>query len=195
MATDQSHVFVCFKDDSASALSRFFRQSTGQPTAVSIGDEPQKEIRIEDGLENGCGVMGPFRTKKAMQVHQFLLGTISALPKKPPSPSYCPERDFVDICLKAFTSLKDIEVWARANGWSWQPEPSTGQLTSATVFKPDHVQFTVSEHRFADVSTLYCDSFGLIQKFTPTQAACDGHFPLLQAAIPYPGMGAEKPPP
>lgn len=198
LANDQSHVVVCLHDARAAELSKFMQSSAGRKTTISIGGEPQNQVRIEGGKKNGCGVLGPFRAKKARQVHQFLLGEISALPEKAaPVAGYCPEQDFIEICLRAFTGVDELEAWANANGWSWSPARFGPTLKTATVFKLDRGQFTVSEERFSDTSILSCRNLGPIPltKSAGDYPVCDENFSKLNMVIAAPGKGAEKPPP
>ncbi|MEP0337853.1 MAG: hypothetical protein ABJ388_13520 [Alphaproteobacteria bacterium] len=118
------------------------------------------------------------------------LGLIALLASFPHSVSaegevaYCPEQDFIDVCLKAGDSLAEINAWATKNGWEVRSFGQTLLRQSMRIESGFLRSFEIREIRFSDTVIWDCSyDFGRMMR-SFRKLGCTGEFKLIDDIVP-----------
>jgi len=97
--------------------------------------------------------------------------------------NYCPEKDFVRLCLAPVNSEAEMREWVLSNGWSWQdyPDRLIKNHSPIKLYKRDAVRgnFNVSIIEFSDVTEVGCFFDFSNFAFLESPRICDLNFPAI----------------
>ena len=199
LTRQNTRIAFCLKDDQIPRFEAFTRNNLGRPFSLYVEGKRRGSAVVKSIVSDGCGVAGGFSRYEAEELREKMLKAgprqreIRLANTKPND--LCPEESFVEICVKALTSLDAVRRWGKTNRWEMQEGRNKGGEAWLWLTQKGKLKFRIAETRFSDLVDLYC-WYDWSEISSPGEhPVCNTEYPLLQTQMPNSGQQAIRPPP